>query len=199
MNVKSILFLMLIFLIINGCITIQVSSDNSKESQDSEQLSTFDLADVGKKVNYKAATDINFQIINGADLLNAKAASKKTWIYLWGSWCKPCIEKMPTMMEIARKNKDLNILFVSEDYRISGLQKILFENNFDGIPYILDADTYGTRTKEKSKKLHAEIFSELEFIPGFPKNYIYNSKKEAKLFKIGLIEQDELKRLGIKL
>lgn len=190
---------MLILLLMNSCISIQVASDGSKQEQDSEQISTFDLADLGKKLKYNASTDINFQIVNGADLLNAKSSNKKTWIYLWGSWCKPCIEKMPTMMEIARKNKDLNILFVSENYNISALQKILFENDFNGIPYILDADAYGTRTKEKAKNLHEEISNEIEFIPGYPKNYIYNTKKEAKLFKIGALDKEDLGKLGIKM
>ena len=189
--------ILLIIIGLQSCV-IRINDDGSREVTSHERISKFELKDLGKTKKYESEGTIQFQVIKGEDIKKARTGNKKTWVYVWGSWCKPCIDKIPKLIEIGNKNKDLNILLVSEDYKIETLQKILFKNNYDKIPYILDSETYGTNTREKAKKLNQELCEGCEFEAGFPQNYLFNEKENVEFYKSGKLENTELNKAGIK-
>lgn len=57
------------------------------------------------------------RLIDIPGLIGAQRAGKRTLIYFWGAWCKPCLEEMPLLSEIADEYADsLNIIGLSDGY-----------------------------------------------------------------------------------
>ena len=180
-----------------SCLQIQFNDDGARDLKNSDGLSSFKLEDVGAAQKYDSKESIEFQVVKGEDLQAIRSAKNKTWIYVWGSWCTPCIEKLPKLIEMDNNDPSLNIVLVAEDYRLSTLQKILYANNYNKIPYILDSETYGSNTKVKAKKLNQELCIDCLYEEGFPQNYIYNADKGIELYRVGAVDSKELNKLGI--
>lgn len=196
MTFQKIFIALFTICLFQSCV-IRISDDGSRDVKDPSAISAFDIKDFGKNKKYQSEADILFQEINGSNMVQINNQSKKTWIYLWGSWCKPCIEKLPSMIAIDKMNKDLDIILVSEDYAIAPLQKILFKNGYDKTPYLLESKSYGTSTIKKVKMLNQELCPECEFESGFPQNYLYQNTS-MELYKIGALEDADFQKIGIK-
>lgn len=196
MKLQKTLCALFIISLLQSCV-IRINDDGSRDLKDPSAISAFELKDFGKNKKYSSEAAIQFQIINGEDMNSIINESTQTWIYLWGSWCKPCIEKLPSIIEMDKKNKDVDILLVSEDYATATLQKILFGNDYNKVPYILDSEGYGTSTSKKAKILNQELCPECEFENGFPQNYLYQNAA-MQLYKIGALEDEDFQKAGIK-
>lgn len=84
----------------------------------------------------------HFQKIQSSKVLELinQAKPKPTLVNLWASWCDPCREEIPFIIEFAQKYPNLNILFVSAD-NTDGLieaQKVLTDLNVPPPHYVKD-------------------------------------------------------------
>lgn len=197
-KVLPIAFLLMISL--QGCV-IRINDDGYRDVklEDQRLISNFTMDDLDKTMVYESKEDIHFQIIKGDDFREVVKKNDKVWIYVWASWCKPCIEKFPKIIEIAEKNEDLVVLLVSQNYDLDNLQNHLFNSNYNKVPYILDSTSYGRKTAAKMRNLQEDLCPTCEFSDGFPQNYIYYKGKNLQIYKGGLVEDAELKDLGIRL
>jgi len=177
---------------------ITINDDGSKLERNKKFVSEFDINDLGETKSYKTKDDIRFQTITGANIQEVISKEQKTWVYVWGSWCSPCIEKLPRIVELDALNPDMTILLISEDYHIESLQNLLFKNQYSKVPYLLDSETYGDRTREKIKILQKELGGGLEFEHGFPQNYFFNNE-EIVLYEIGALSDEDYQKCNIKL
>ena len=57
---------------------------------------------------------------------------KAVFINFWATWCKPCIEEMPSIRVIKDKLKDANIVFLlASDETAQQIEKFKQKNNYD--------------------------------------------------------------------
>lgn len=74
------------------------------------------------------------EVISFEDLSELMSSDKNTLFVFnfWATWCKPCVEEMPSFTKIADKyaDEDLEIIFVSLDF-FSNLEKKV-------IPFVKD-------------------------------------------------------------
>jgi thiol-disulfide isomerase/thioredoxin len=94
-----------------------------------EQLSGLDLRD------YKG----NKLVVDKSSLLGAD----KAVIHLWASWCAPCVNEVPELIEYAKKNPQVKFVVVSEhDYNddIAKFMKSFPEFDSDKFIRVWDVD-----------------------------------------------------------
>lgn len=175
-----------------ACIEVLVDDDNSGDLKavEKKKLAPFHLADTGKEQTVDHAGQIVFQEINADQIKSQLKLGKKTWIYVWGSWCTPCCKRLPLIAQIHRDNPDWNIVPVADDYVISTLQKLLYTSRLSVQPYILDYRRYGNNTHEKIRKLWEELTPGPEFTLAFPQNYLYDADGRLLYYGTGRIPDD---------
>ena len=68
-------------------------------------------------VEGQAAPDFTFPGLDGVDVRLSDYKGKAVLVNVWATWCKPCVDEMPSMEELYQKFKDKNfeILAISID------------------------------------------------------------------------------------
>lgn len=83
-----------------------------------------------------------FQKVQSANVLELinQAKPKPTLVNIWASWCEPCREEIPFLIEFAQKYPNLNIILVSADSpdALGEAEKILTGLNSPFTPYVKD-------------------------------------------------------------
>ena len=183
------LFLPLLF---SACIQFRINKDGSQgiTKSDTSNLSEFRLSDTGKDKIVSTPEKINFQEIDAEQIKQIIQLHKKTWVYVWGSWCTPCRKKIPLIAQIHRDNPEWNIILVADDYNIVPLQKLLFEQSLFVQAYILDSRKYGDKIHEKEKKLWEDLNLGGSHDEGFPQNYLFDNNGELLFYGSGSIPPD---------
>lgn len=72
----------------------------------------------------------NLKLVEGTHLDFAKLKNKIVIMNFWASWCAPCIEEVPSLVELTKKNKDIVVLAISGDSKIEDL--VAFMKSFPG-------------------------------------------------------------------
>jgi len=118
--------------------------------------------------------------ISSGELLNkVKSSSGKTTVVnIWATWCQPCIEEFPHLVELYRKYSDqgLQLVLVSADGEEDRGRVIDFlsEQGVDFATYI------------KSEPDNEFVMAlGQEWTGALPATFIYNSKGELKRFWMG--------------
>ena len=63
---------------------------------------------------------------------------KLVLVNVWASWCKPCVEEFPMIINLQKEKSDLEVIFVSTDF-LEHFQNVLFflnEHNVGPVSYI---------------------------------------------------------------
>jgi thiol-disulfide isomerase/thioredoxin len=132
-----------------------------------------------KENNKFPELDLKNVDLNQEKLILPKA--EYTLIDYWFSRCKPCLEQLPSLIEIYNKNKNkgFNVIGISVDQTENVIlfwQKRIIEN---GIPWKNYLDENGTiATQEK--------------IISFPSNFLLNNKGEVIKKNVSLEELEKL-------
>ncbi|QNI35697.1 TlpA family protein disulfide reductase [Edaphobacter albus] len=73
-----------------------------------------------------------FSISDGSQSVDlSKLRGKVVLLNFWASWCPPCIEELPTLMELHRRMPEVVIVAVSIDEDAEKYQKFLTKNHVD--------------------------------------------------------------------
>lgn len=125
--------------------------------------------------------DIKNEEFNLKDIFKTK---KYNLIEFWGTWCYPCIEMTPKLIDLYSRNKDkLNIISFAVDKNMQNVQEYIKEHNIDWINSFLIQDF-------KSKNSIQYQFN-IKFYPTF---ILVNSK--GKILSRGSIDTfDTIKKL----
>ncbi len=95
-------------------------------------------------------SDFNLIRMNGKPVTMGEMKGKQVVLNIWATWCKPCIQEMPSFRAAQEKLKDRDVLFLFasdepmdlirkfEEKRKPGLDLVRLENyadfNFQAIP-----------------------------------------------------------------
>lgn len=144
--ILAILIVAIIFYFLNPNTLHKENTDTKVASQ--AQLSKEALAQFFSENSWAdyANSDVRF---NKQDFDN-----KKVYIHLWASWCAPCVNEVPELIEFAHKSsKDIKFITISLDDNVDDLSKFLIsfpEFNSDRFIKIFDKD------KKASKFINAD-------------------------------------------
>ena len=75
------------------------------------------------------APDIEFEDPSGERVSLADFAGKPVLLNLWATWCAPCVAEMPTLDRLAARERDLQVLVVSEDFQGRDKVEAFFEQH----------------------------------------------------------------------
>lgn len=105
-------------------------------------------------------------LVDGKKLSIQTFKNKIVIMNFWASWCAPCIEEVPSLVELSKKNKDIVVLAVSGDSKTEDL--LAFMKSFPGFnqaPFFQVWDN----NQEILKKYN---------ISKLPESFIFNRKGE---------------------
>ena len=78
-------------------------------------------------------------IQNGPQTVSLSDYRGKTVVLnFWASWCPPCIEEFPSLMDLQRRMPNIVVLAVSFDTDASAYRQYLIDNHITGITTAVD-------------------------------------------------------------
>jgi len=81
----------------------------------------------------------NIVIRDGAQTVSLRAYRGKTVVLnFWASWCPPCLEEFPSLMQLQRDMPNVVVLAVSFDTDAAAYRQYLVDNHITGITTIID-------------------------------------------------------------
>jgi thiol-disulfide isomerase/thioredoxin len=83
----------------------------------------------------------NIVIHDGAQTVSLRQyqnQGKVVVLNFWASWCPPCIEEFPYLMDLQRRMPNIAVLAVSFDTDANAYRQYLVDNHIAGITTILD-------------------------------------------------------------
>jgi len=125
------------------------------------------------------ASDFNVKLINGQSFQLSKQKGKVVLINIWATWCAPCREETPELVDLYDKyEKDgLVILGVSIDKQGKSVVKPFMEKYDIDYPTVIDDGT---------------IMDKYGPTMGIPTSYLINKQGELRYFAVGALTQKEL-------
>ncbi len=102
------------------------------------------------------------------------AGYRGKWVLVnfWATWCPPCRDEIPDLIELYEKHKDLVVIGIAMDYRDPAQVKQFAEEMFISYPLVL-----GDR----------RIAAQIGAIPGLPTTYLYNPQGKLAAFNVGAL------------
>jgi thiol-disulfide isomerase/thioredoxin len=91
----------------------------------------------------------------------AGASGKLLVIHFWATWCPPCVEELPGLLDFSREiknRKDVELLAVSVDDDFRTVETWLRKRKAEDLPVALDPD------RAAAKKFGTEKFPETWFV-----------------------------------
>ena len=62
-------------------------------------------------------------------------------VNLWATWCAPCIDEMPTLINMQKKVKnDVTVLAISQDRNKKIIEPFISENKWSGLGFYISED-----------------------------------------------------------
>jgi cytochrome c biogenesis protein CcmG, thiol:disulfide interchange protein DsbE len=78
-------------------------------------------------------------IHDGAQTVSLRAYRGKIVVLnFWASWCAPCLEEFPSLIDLQRRMPNIVVLAVSFDQDANAYRQYLVDNHITGITTILD-------------------------------------------------------------
>ncbi len=123
------------------------------------------LACSGVKDNDLAKVKLKEMSEHSIDLSQYKG--KTVFINFWATWCKPCIQEMPTIEKAQEKLKNQNVIFLlASNEEPDQIEKFIKKHSY-GFHYV-----------------HLENLEELK-IQALPTTYIFNPEGKLKFSETG--------------
>lgn len=95
-----------------------------------------------------APADMPFFDASGSEHRLAAFRGHGMVVNLWATWCAPCVEELPSLLDLQRRNPDLAVVAVSTDQDDNVYRKFLIQHHVDVLT-VRDSDQkvnalYGT-------------------------------------------------------
>jgi thiol-disulfide isomerase/thioredoxin len=117
--------------------------------------------------------------LNGEPIDLAQYEGKAVFINFWATWCKPCIQEMPTIESVREKLQDENVIFLlASNEEPDQIEKFKKKNSYN-FQYV-----------------HLENLEALN-IQALPTTFIYNPEGKLKFSETGYRIWDEPKNIDL--
>jgi len=121
--------------------------------------------------NDREINKVKLKELDGTPVDLSEYDGKTVFINFWATWCKPCIQEMPTIAE-AQKLKGDVVFLLASDEELSQIERFKKRHNYD-FHYV-----------------HLENTEALK-IPALPTTFIYNPEGKLKFSETGLRMWDD--------
>lgn len=97
----------------------------TQNSTENKTISYQQIENVIEAELLKLKTYENQNISKNNFLLQDADYNEGVIVHFWASWCDPCINEIPDLIEYAKKNTKTKIILVSQDFDFDSLNKFL--------------------------------------------------------------------------
>jgi thiol-disulfide isomerase/thioredoxin len=174
---KQYFILMYVTLIVTGC-KVYINEDGSRmlSEQDKRHIVTFGKRNVDVPIT--TPDSITLEAINVQELKLLCSNHKISYVHIWASTCRSCLEKMDSVITSVQK-EGLHLVLIAEDYHIKKIQEILFKHQYFDTAYVINANEYGYKSSAKLKQFLFELTTNAEYLDGYPQQYLINQAGEV--------------------
>ena len=86
--------------------------------------------DRGQHPSQIATVAPTFAVSDGSQSVDlSKLRGKVVVLNFWATWCAPCIEELPSLMELQRRMPEIAVVAISTDEDIAAYKRFLAEHN----------------------------------------------------------------------
>lgn len=176
-KVNAYVLLALMLLVGWGCSSEDDGQQNAKPKT-IEQLDPYS-APLYAAQNEAKAKDFDIELIGGKQFQLDEQQGKVVLMNIWATWCAPCREETPELVDLYTKYKDqgLVILGVSIDEQGMSVVKPFIEKYEVNYPMVIDDGT---------------IMDKYGPTMGIPTTYIIDKKGSLRYFAVGAVTNKEL-------
>ncbi len=157
-----LLFLSIFFVSACGIIAINENDYRFLPEEYRKDIKPFDVALVTQKVNYHDS--LYLYEINTPEIKAVLQKHKYVWLHIWRPYCEAdYCQNISYFTQLARRyrDKDFQLLLISEDYDPPTIKKVLAHSDFNKPVFVLQDAWYG----HKIKKGYRLLFNELNNNP----------------------------------
>lgn len=131
-----------------------------------------------------AATDRGFSVVDTAGKQYQLADYKGKWVIVnfWATWCPPCLEEIPDLVNLfdQRKDKDVMVIGVAFEYKSIKEVTTFVDDMLMSYPIVLGDD---------------KVIAQIGPADVLPTTYIYNPQGKLVKTKRGLITKADIEKL----
>lgn len=177
-KIKTYLVFPVILLLVWGCSSDDSNSQKKTKSTTVEQLDPYS-APLYAAQNEAKAKDFNVELVSGNQFQLAKQQGKVVLLNIWATWCAPCLEETPELVDLYNKYQDqgLVILGVSIDEQGMSVVEPFIKKYEVNYPMVIDDGT---------------IMDKYGPTMGIPTTYIVDKKGDLRYFAVGAVTIKEL-------
>jgi thiol-disulfide isomerase/thioredoxin len=132
----------------------------------------------------EAATDHGFSITDTAGRQHQLADYKGKWVIVnfWATWCPPCLEEIPDLVNLfdQRKDKDVMVIGVAFEYKSAKEVATFVDDMLMSYPIVLGDE---------------KVIAQIGPADVLPTTYIYNPRGKLVKTKRGLITKAYIEKL----
>ena len=108
-------FIAIIFLI-SGCTARESDNQDAGQAQQTEDPPVM-------------LADFQFTDIDGNTFSAEKYRGKRVFMHFWATWCRPCIQEMPSIAEMINRTDNIHFIFPSDE-DLAKIRRFKEQNDF---------------------------------------------------------------------
>ena len=171
-----------LFVFLTACGAEQSESPQQMQNSESERIERLDPASAPLHAaqNEAPATDFEVTLLSGEPFRLSDQKGKVVLINIWATWCPPCREETPDLVDLYEKYKDEGYVTLGVSIDEQGESVVRpFMEEYD-VTYPMYIDTDGTVMDKYGPTM------------GIPTTYIIGRKGNLRYFAVGALTNKEL-------